>query len=159
MDLKKTYSAREVASLTGLTARQLQWWDRHGVLTPTVAPQRTASGGYTERRYSPMDLLELSALGHLRRHGFTVGQIRQLLGALRTRFGIRLFDALGGDGQVTVLTDGHDLYARTAEGTYFNLLKDPEQPLLMVQQTTELRELTSRVRSRKPARRTPKASS
>ena len=73
MDLKKTYSAREVAALTGLTARQLQWWDHHGVLSPAIAPQRTASGGYTERRYSPMDLLELSALGHLRRQGFKLG--------------------------------------------------------------------------------------
>lgn len=156
MDLKKTYSAREVAAHTGLTARQLQWWDRHGVLSPTVSPQRTESGGYTERRYSPMDLLELSALGHLRRQGFTVGQIRQLLAALRDRFGIRLFDALGGDGPVTVLTDGRDLFARTAEGTFFNLSRDPEQPLLMVEGAERLRELTARVRSRKPARRAAK---
>ena len=27
MQLKNTYSSREVAALTGLTARQLQWWD------------------------------------------------------------------------------------------------------------------------------------
>jgi DNA-binding transcriptional MerR regulator len=153
VDLKKTYSAREVAALTGLTARQLEWWDHHGVLSPAIAPQRTASGGYTERRYSPMDLLELSALGHLRRQGFTVGQLRQLLSALRDRFGIRLFDALDSDGAVTLLTEGRELYAKTAAGTYFNLLRDPEQPLLMVNRVTGLREVTARVRSRKPARK------
>ena len=30
MRLKRTYSSREVAALTGLTARQLQLWDAGG---------------------------------------------------------------------------------------------------------------------------------
>ena len=33
MRLKKTYSSREVASLTGLSARQLQIWDAGGLLS------------------------------------------------------------------------------------------------------------------------------
>ncbi len=48
--LKKTYSSREVAALTGLSARQLQWWDAHKLLTSTVASHRTDAGGFTERR-------------------------------------------------------------------------------------------------------------
>jgi len=35
--LKKLYSSREVASLTGLTARQLQWWDARRVFASAVA--------------------------------------------------------------------------------------------------------------------------
>ena len=44
MKLKKLYSSREVAALTGLTARQLQWWDSRRVFAPAVsthAPELT----------------------------------------------------------------------------------------------------------------------
>ena len=48
MQLKASYSARDVAAFTGLTARQLQWWDTHGVFPPAVSPRRTAAGGYRQ---------------------------------------------------------------------------------------------------------------
>ena len=79
MELKNSYSAREVAAITGLTARQLQWWDAKRLFTPAVAPKRTEGGGYTERRYTPVDLLELMVLADLRRKGFSVARIRKLL--------------------------------------------------------------------------------
>ena len=149
MQLKNTYSAREVAALTGLTARQLQWWDARRLFTSAVASKRTAAGGFTERRYTPVDLLELMVLADLRRHGLTLPRIRQLLDTLRTRFGIRLFDAIGGTGSLTLLTDGREIYARTASGEFFNLLKDPEQALLVVGNEPELRALTARARGPK----------
>ena len=83
MELKNTYSAREVAAKTGLTARQLQWWDERRLFQSAIAPKRTAAGGFTERRYSPVDLLELMVLAELRRQGMTVGRIRQLLETLQ----------------------------------------------------------------------------
>ena len=67
MRLKTSYSAREVAGLTGLTARQLQGWDASRIFQPAIAPRRTTSGGFTERRYTPVDVLELVALAELRR--------------------------------------------------------------------------------------------
>ena len=149
MQLKNTYSAREVAALTGLTARQLQWWDARRLFTSAVASKRTAAGGFTERRYTPVDLLELMVLADLRRHGLTLPRIRQLLDTLRTRFGIRLFDAIGGTGSLTLLTDGREIYARTASGEFFNLLKDPAQALLVVGHEPELRALTARARGPK----------
>jgi len=144
MELKNSYSAREVASLTGLSARQLQWWDDRRLFQSAVAPKRTAAGGFTERRYTPVDLLELMVLADLRRHGMTVSRIRRLLETLRTRFGIRLFDAVGGAGAVTLLTDGNEVYARTAEGAFYNVLKDPEQPLLVLGDRPEWKELTTK---------------
>ena len=130
--LKKSYSAREVAALTGLTARQLQWWDARQLLSASVASRPTAAGGFTERRYSPVDLYELSALAELRHCGFTVQRIRKILAVLREHFGVRLFEALGDDGPVTLLVDGLDIYARTDTGTLYNLLKSPGQPLLVL---------------------------
>ena len=66
MRLKKTYSSREVAALTGLTARQLQLWDAGGLLSPAIPSHRTDAGGYTERRYTPIELFELLVLADLR---------------------------------------------------------------------------------------------
>ena len=152
--LKKSYSAREVAALTGLTARQLQWWDARQLLSASVASKPTAAGGYTERRYSPVDLYELSALAELRRRGFTVQRIRKILTALRRHFGIRLFEALGDDGPLTLLVDGLDIYARTETGTCYNLLQSPSQPLLVLGEDS-LKELRARLgrKRRQPARR------
>ena len=147
MQLKNTYSAREVAAMTGLSARQLQWWDARRVFAPAVASRPTAAGGFTERRYTPVDLLELMVLADLKRQGISTGRIRLLLEILRDRFGVRLFDAVSGAGSLTLLSDGRDIYARTARGEFFNLLKDPSQPLLVLGDDPPLKALSSRVRA------------
>ncbi len=147
--LKKSYSAREVAALTGLTARQLEWWHARGLVVPSVPPRRTPAGGYTERRYSPVELYELLALAELRRRGVTVAKLRALIDTLHRRFGVRLFDALGSGGPVTLLTDGRDVYARTATGEFYNLLRNPRQPLLLLGESVTLRQLSGRARRRR----------
>jgi DNA-binding transcriptional MerR regulator len=152
MRLKKTYSSREVAALTGLTARQLQVWDAGGLLSAAIPPRRTSAGGYTERRYTPIELFELFVLADLRRRGFTVHQLHLVLNALGDHFSMRLFEATGGGGSVQLLTDGEAIYARTAEGAIYNLLKAPDQPLLVVGNDGLLKELGGKVRPRKSGR-------
>ncbi len=143
-ELKNTYTSREVAAMTGLTARQLQWWDDKRLFASHIAPKKTERGGYTERRYSPVDLLELLVLAELRRQGVSAAQLRRLLETLRDRFGIRLFETIGGGGPLTLLTDGRDVYGRTDNGELFNLLRDPLQPLLTLAEVDGLRELSAR---------------
>jgi DNA-binding transcriptional MerR regulator len=155
MRLKRTYSSREVASLTGLTARQLQVWDATGLIASAIPSHRTAAGGYTERRYTPIDLFELLVLADLRRRGFSVHQLHLILETLKEQFHTRLFDATGGGGPVQLLTDGQDIYARTDRGDFFNLLKTPSQPLLVVGNEGLLRELAGTMKRR---RARPKAS-
>ena len=153
MKLKKTYSSREVAALTGLTARQLQVWDSSGLMSSAIPSHRTPAGGYTERRYTPIDLFELLVLADLRRRGFTIHQLHLILRILKEQFGTRLFDATGGGGPVQLLTDGRELYARTSRGDVFNLLKTPTQPLLVVGDEGLLRELSGKVRRTKRAKK------
>jgi DNA-binding transcriptional MerR regulator len=148
MRLKKTYSSREVASLTGLTARQLQLWDVGGLLSPAIPSRRTDAGGYTERRYTPIELFELLVLADLRRRGFTINQLHQILRILREQFGERLYDATGGGGTVQLLTDGREIYARTASGAFFNLLRTPSQPMLVIGDEGLLKALSGRVRAK-----------
>lgn len=144
MKLKKLYSSREVAALTGLTARQLQWWDRRGIFMPSIPTHRTERGGFTERRYTPIELLELMVLADLRRRGFSVARLRRLLQVLASRFRVRLYEAIEGGGPLTLFIDGDKIYARTKGGELFNLLEQPDQPLLMVGEDMRLKELTVR---------------
>jgi DNA-binding transcriptional MerR regulator len=130
MRLKTSYSAREVAALTGLTARQLQGWDANRVFQSAIASRRTSVGGFTERRYSPVDLLELLALADLRRRGFTPSALKQMMDVLRDYFRRRLSETLDDAGELRLLTDGRGLFLRTRQGHVFDLLVDPTQPLI-----------------------------
>src|SRR4051794_2264071 len=148
MRLKKTYTSREVASMTGLTARQLQVWDASGLMQAAIPTHRTEAGGYTERRSTPIELFELLVLADLRRRGFSIQQLHAILRVLADQFGTRLFDATGGGGSLNLLTDGREIYARTSDGQFFNLLKTPAQPLLAIGDDGLLKELRGKVKPR-----------
>jgi DNA-binding transcriptional MerR regulator len=152
MRLKRTYSSREVAALTGLSARQLQIWDAGGLLSPAIPSHRTAAGGYTERRYTPIELFELLVLGDLRRRGFTVPQLHAIVNVLRQQFHVRLFEATGGGSDVQLLTDGESIYAKMASGQFYNLLETPTQPLLVIGNEGLLKELSGKVRAKRKKR-------
>jgi hypothetical protein len=150
MRLKKHYSSREVAVLTGLSARQLQWWDARRLFVPAIRSHRTEAGGFTERRYTPMDVLELQVLADLRRRGFSVPQLRRLLSTLREVFGIRLYEAIGDGGPMSLFVSGDQLYARLEDGQMFNMDR-PTEPMLMVGEELPLRPLAARECKRRRA--------
>jgi DNA-binding transcriptional MerR regulator len=78
--LQASFSTAEVARLTGLTPRQLDWWDRRGFLRPSV----TAASGYgTRRRYSFTDVVKLRLAARLRAAGFGLPQVRRVVETLR----------------------------------------------------------------------------
>lgn len=156
MRLKTSYSAREVAALTGLTARQLQSWDAARIFLPAIAPRRTTSGGFTERRYTPVDLLELLALAGLRRQGFAPAELRQMMDTLRDCFRRRLSETLDDAGDLRLMTDGERLFLKTRLGHLFDLLADPTQPLVTAD-GLPIKPVTGRARARrrKPAAKEP----
>jgi DNA-binding transcriptional MerR regulator len=146
--LKKLYSSREVAVLTGLTARQLQWWDARRLFAPAVGTRRTEAGGFTERRYTPTDVIELQLLADLLRRGFSVPRIRHLLGALRDVFDVRLYEVIGEEGPMTLLISGDQLYLRDAVGQLFDM-DDPAQALLVPPDDGKLKPLEVRERRKR----------
>ena len=149
MRLKKYYSSREVASLTGLTARQLQWWDARRLFLPAIAlaaaPRRAASPSAATRT---LDVLELQVLADLRRRGFSIPRLRRLLSTLRDVFSVRLYEAIGDGGPLTLFIGGDQLFARTTDGQLFNL-DQPEQALMMVGEELPMRPLAARERRRR----------
>ena len=134
--------------MTGLTARQLQWWDSRRLFAPAIASRRTEAGGFTERRYTPIDVLELQVLSELRHRGFSIPQIRRLLATLRDVFNIRLYEAIGDDGPMALFISGDQLYARARDGQLFDMDR-PTEPLLMVGEDLPLRPLAARERRRR----------
>jgi DNA-binding transcriptional MerR regulator len=148
MRLKKFYTSREVAGMTGLSARQLQWWDSRRLFASAIPSHRTEAGGFTERRYTPMDVLELQVLADLRRRGFSVPRLRRLLTTLRDIFGVRLYEAIGDDGSLTLYISGDQLYAKGSDGRLFNL-DQPTQALLMVGEDLSMRPLAARERRKR----------
>ena len=148
MKLKKLYSSREVAVLTGLSARQLQWWDARRLFAPAVGTRRTDAGGFTERRYTPMDVIELQLLADLLRRGFSVPCIRHLLASLRDIFGVRLYEVIGEEGPMTLLIVGEQLYLRDARGQLFDM-ESPAQALLVPPEDGKLKPLEVRERRKR----------
>ena len=134
--------------MTGLTARRLQLWDAGGLLSPAIPSHRTAAGGYTERRYTPIELFELLVLADLRQRGFSISELHAIVRVLKDQFGVRLFEATGGGGSVQLLTDGRGIYARSPGG-FFNLLESPPQPLLVVGDEGLLKELSGKIKPRR----------
>jgi DNA-binding transcriptional MerR regulator len=77
--LRGSFSTAQVARLTGLSARQLDHWDRLGFLRPSLAP---AAGYGSSRRYSFGDLVRVRLAARLRAAGFGLKKIRQLVQTL-----------------------------------------------------------------------------
>ena len=115
-----------------------------------LALQAESSGQHT-----PLDVLELQVLADLRRRKFSVARLRRLLAVLRDVFGVRLYEAIGDGGPMTLFIGGDALYARTEDGRLFNM-EFPSQPLLMVGEELAIRPLTARVRKPRSRRGTAK---
>jgi len=95
---------------------------------------------------------ELMALADLRRRGFTPLALRQMMDALRDYFRRRLSETLDDAGEMRLLTDGRGLFLRTMQGHVFDLLADPQQPLV-TGDGLPLAPVNGRARRRKPSKK------
>jgi len=75
----RSFSTAETARLTGLTARQLDHWDREGFVHPSAGK---ASGYGSARRYSFADVVRLRIAARLRAGGVGLARIRRCADAL-----------------------------------------------------------------------------
>jgi DNA-binding transcriptional MerR regulator len=122
--MNESFTSSQVSQRTGLTPRQLQWWDEQGIVVPLREGHR--------RLYSAKDLAELAILCDLRRRGFSLQRIRKMIGLLRREFGHRLADLLTRGPGLHLLTDGESVFLRDSERGVIDLLRDTQQPLLAI---------------------------
>jgi DNA-binding transcriptional MerR regulator len=91
-----------VIKLVGITYRQLDYWARTNLVTPSV---RAADGSGTQRLYSFTDVVELRIIKRLLDAGVSLRQIRDAIGYLRTESGGKPLS------DVTLMSDGNRIYA------------------------------------------------
>ena len=77
--MQPAFTSRAVVELTGISPRQLQWWDERGIVVP-------ARDGH-KRVYSFDDLAEVAVICELRERGFSLQKIRRVLRFLRRTWG------------------------------------------------------------------------
>ena len=140
--VERAYTSAEVARISGVSLRQLQWWDERKVVQPRHAGHK--------RVYSSELVLEVSVIAELRRKGFSLQKIRRVLRFLQREVGRRLSDVLAGDSELHLLTDGKSIYLEDRQSRIIDLLKNARQPMFLVCVSDQVRRLSASLK--KPAR-------
>jgi DNA-binding transcriptional MerR regulator len=135
------FSSNDVISLTGITARQLQWWDERGI----VVPQRQGH----KRLYSLPDLAEVAVICELRRRNFSLQRVRKVMRFLQREFGSRLAETVTASSDYHLLTDGKHIYLKTSAREVIDLLKNTRQPMLSICLSDTVRQVRADIRGLK----------
>jgi len=99
--MQDQFSSQDVIALTGVTARQLQWWDERGVVKPKRQGHR--------RLYSMQNLSEITLICELRRKGFPLQGVRKVMRFLDREFGKGLAEIVGRNFRVAYGIAGREL--------------------------------------------------
>jgi DNA-binding transcriptional MerR regulator len=118
------YTSRDVVALTGITHRQLQWWDERCIVVPAREGHR--------RWYSLEDLSEVAVICELRKRGFSLQRVRKVVRFLQKEFNRRLAETVSGASDYHLLTDGRTLYLETSARQIVDILKNSRQPMLAI---------------------------
>lgn len=100
------FKSQDVVCLVGITYRQLDYWDRSGVVSPSLSP---AKGKGSERLYSFRDLVCLKVARQLKEAGVSLQKIRKSLGYLRQN----LPEVTAPLSELVFITDGKGLFVLT----------------------------------------------
>jgi DNA-binding transcriptional MerR regulator len=136
------FTSKQVATIAGISLRQLQWWDERNVVSPRHLGHK--------RIYSPQDVLEITVIAELRRKGFSLQKIRRVLRYLQREMGRRLSDVFTRDSDLHLLTDGKSIYLEDRHERIIDILKNARQPMFLVCVTDQARRLCAV--PKKPAR-------
>jgi DNA-binding transcriptional MerR regulator len=146
--MQEAFTSRDVIRLTGITARQLQWWDERGLVVPAREGHR--------RVYSFEDLTEVAVICELRRKGFSLQRMRQVVRFLQKEFSKRLAETVTGTSNYHLLTDGRALYLETSPQQIVDILKNSRQPMFAICLSDTVRRVRAVVDGRKrPGRCSP----
>jgi DNA-binding transcriptional MerR regulator len=136
------FTSSDVARISGVSLRQLQWWDERNVVSPRQDGHR--------RVYVPDEVVEVSVIAALRKKGFSLQKIRRVLRFLQKEMGKRLADAVGTDAEIHLLTDGKTIYLEENADRVVDIMKNARQPMFLVCVTDQLRRFQSA--AKKPVR-------
>ena len=146
--MQESFTSHDVIRLTGITARQLQWWDEKRIVVPARQGHR--------RVYSFDDVSEIAVICELRSKGFSLQRMRKVVRFLQKEFGKRLAETVGGSSSYHLLTDGRTLYLETSPQQIVDILKNSRQPMFAICLTDTVRQVRAVINGRKrPGRCAP----
>jgi DNA-binding transcriptional MerR regulator len=143
--MDERFTSAQVVRLTGITPRQLQWWDERGIVVPRREGRR--------RLYSAEDIAEIAVICALRRKGFPLQKVRRIMKFLQKELGSRLAEAVSNGSEYHLLTDGKRVYLENSQREVIDILKNSRQPLLGICLSDAVREVRAEIFSRRPAQR------
>lgn len=129
----ETYSSLDVSRMTGVSLRQLQWWDEQGVVSPDQRGHK--------RLYQIHEVIEVSVITELRRKGISLQKIRRVLRYLHKELGKGLYEAVRNGSEVHLLTDGQNIYLEDSHRNIVDILKNARQPLISVCLSDQVQQL------------------
>src|SRR6266446_9636254 len=139
--MQEHFTSREVVALTGITLRQLQWWDERRIVVPAREGRR--------RLYSTEDLAEVAVICELRRRGFSLQRVRKVMRFLQREFSKRLAETVSGASEYHLLNDGRTIYLETSAKQILDLLKNARQPMFAICLSDTVRQVRAVIRSSK----------
>ena len=113
MTEEQGFRAPDVAKLVGISYRQLDYWARTDLVTPSV---QDAGGSGTQREYSFQDVVLLKAIKNLLDTGLNLQKVRKAIDFLRTH----LKEAPQG---LTLMSDGNKVFASKSPDEVIDLLQ------------------------------------
>jgi DNA-binding transcriptional MerR regulator len=139
--MQREFTSSDVIALTGISARQLQWWDERGIVAPSRKGHR--------RVYNWDELITVAVICQLRRRGFSLQRMRKVIRFLQQEFGTSLAATVRTSSDYHLLTDGSRLYLRTSARQVVDLLKNARQPMFDVCLSDEVRRVRAEIQARK----------
>jgi DNA-binding transcriptional MerR regulator len=141
--MQEQFTSRDVVRLTGITARQLQWWDERGIVVPAREGHR--------RLYSMEDLVEVAVICGLRERSFSLQRVRKVITFLQKEFSKRLAETVGGSSDYHLLTDGRSIYLESSAKQIIDILKNSRQPMFTICLSDTVRQVRAVIRGGKRA--------
>jgi DNA-binding transcriptional MerR regulator len=139
--MQRQFTSSDVIALTGISGRQLQWWDEQGIVAPARKGHR--------RIYSWDELVTVAVVCQLRRRGFSLQRMRKVIRFLQQEFGTSLAATVRAASEYHLLTDGTHLYLRTSARQVVDLLKNAQQPMFDICLSDEVRRVRGEIKARK----------
>ena len=106
------YRAPQVNEIVGISYRQLDYWDRTGLVNPSI---KGAEGSGTQRLYSFQDLLKLKVIKQLLDAGVSLQKVRKAIDYLR--------DIKQQPESLNLMSDGNRIFALDSPEEVFDLLQ------------------------------------
>jgi DNA-binding transcriptional MerR regulator len=125
-----------VCRLTGVTYRQLDYWARTDLVTPSIT---AAKGSGSKRTYAYSDVLEVKVIKSLLTSGVSLNRARQAVECLRNSLGADLASSS------LVLSDAGSVLARD-DGDLVDLLRGGQGVFNIVPMANVVAELTTTIR-------------